>query len=125
MPRVTFTANLRRHVDASSAGTGFVTTEVNIFQEMTKGTSYSLEATLDLKATAGLWTVGARIGGGLDSMISYSHGKESLYQGSVAQLPASNFPKDAYRFGLFSYVYKDAPSAQKFEVVDYWVRSQQ
>ncbi|OGI68348.1 MAG: hypothetical protein A2W18_01120 [Candidatus Muproteobacteria bacterium RBG_16_60_9] len=105
-------------------GTGFVTTEVNIFEEVTKGTSYSLEMTLDLKATAGGFISGAKIGGGLESMISYGRGKESIYQGSVAQLPASNFPKDAYRFGLFSYVYDDSASSQQFEVVNYWVRPQ-
>lgn len=105
-------------------GTGFVTTEVNIFEQVTNGESYSLEMSLDVKATAGGVIAGAKIGGGVDAMISYGRGSESIYQGSVAQLPASNFPQDAYRYGLFSYVYEDLASRQQFEVVNYWVRPQ-
>jgi len=106
-------------------GTGFITAEVNVYKEVTSGESYSLSTTLDLRATAGGVITGVSIGGGVDSTIAYGHGQESIYQGSVAQLPSSNFPDDAYRFGLFSYVYDDTGSGQEFEVVNYWVRPQQ
>ena len=105
-------------------GNGFVTAEVNVFEEVTNGETYSLSATLDLRATAGGVISGVSIGGGADSTISYGRGKESIYQGSVAQLPASNFPDDAYRFGLFSYVYDERGTDQSFEVINYWVRPQ-
>lgn len=106
-------------------GTGFVTAEVNVFEEVTSGETYSVSATLDLRATAGGVVTGVSIGGGTDTTIAYGRGQESIYQGSVAQLPSENFPGDAYRFGLFSYVYDDTASGQTFEVVNYWVRPQQ
>ncbi|MBA1149482.1 VCBS repeat-containing protein [Ectothiorhodospiraceae bacterium WFHF3C12] len=105
-------------------GTGFVTAEVNVFEEVTSGETYSVSATLDLRATAGGVITGVSIGGGVDTTIAYGRGQESIYQGSVAQLPSENFPDDAYRFGLFSYVYDDSGSGQTFEVVNYWVRPQ-
>lgn len=105
-------------------GTGFVTAEVNIFEEVTTGTSYSVSASIDVRATGGGVVTGYSIGGGVDSAISLGRGQESIYEGSVAQLPSSNFPDDAYRFGLFSYVYEDSGSGQEFEVVNYWVRPQ-
>ncbi len=106
-------------------GTGFVTAEVNVFEEVTNGSSYSLSATLDVRTNAGGVINGLSIGGGTDATIAYGRGEESIYQGSVAQLPASNFPADAYRFGLFNYVYDDPASGQQFEVINYWVRPQQ
>ncbi|MCH8553472.1 MAG: hypothetical protein LAT62_16160 [Natronospirillum sp.] len=105
-------------------GNGFVVSEVSVFEEVTEGTTYGINTSLDIRATTGGLITGVSIGGGVDSTISYGRGKESIYQGSVAQLPDSNFPDDAYRFGLFSYVYKDAPSQQEFEVINYWVRPQ-
>jgi len=105
-------------------GTGFITAEVNVFEEVTQGETYGLSATLDLRTTAGGFINGVSIGGGADSTISYGRGSESIYQGSVAQLPSNHFPHDAYRFGLFSYVYEERGSDQSFEVVNYWVRPQ-
>ena len=104
-------------------GTGFVTADVNIFEEVTSGESYSLDVSLDVRATGGGLVTGYSIGSGVDSAVAYGRGQESIYQGSVAQLPAENFPDDAYRFGLFSYVYEDGGSGQEFEVVNYWVHT--
>lgn len=106
-------------------GTGFVTAEINVFEEVATGQSYSLDTTVDLRTTAGGVLTGATFGSGAESTFVYSRGQESIYEGSVAQLPDANFPEDAYRFGLFSYVFEDASSGQAFEVVNYWVRPQE
>ena len=105
-------------------GNGFVTAELNVFEEVTQGESYSLSAKLDVKATAGGVISAVSIGGGVDSSIAYSRGQESIYQGSVAQLPSDTFATDAYRFGLFSYIYDEPGEPQTFEVINYWVRPQ-
>lgn len=105
-------------------GTGFVTAEVSVYEEVTNGKTYSIDTTVEMRATVGVVVVGVSIGGGTDKTISYGQGEESSYEGSVAQIPASSFSENAYRFGLFSYIY-DAPSSdQMFEVINYWVRPQ-
>jgi hypothetical protein len=54
-------------------------------------------------------------------MVSFGHGQESIYEGSVSQIGAAFFPAASYNFGLFSYVYEVPATTQKFEVLNYWV----
>jgi hypothetical protein len=103
-------------------GSGQTIVSISKLTETSTGSAFDFEATLDLRATAGGVVGGFSIGGGGGFDLSITRGMETTYEGSVANLPADHFPRDAYRFGLFTYIH-DQPSAtpQKFEVVDYWV----
>jgi hypothetical protein len=100
-------------------GTGSVGAELNVYQETGSATAHSVEATLDIKATLGVVIAGISIGGGGGHELSVSHGSESLYAGSVSNLPAGAFESGRYSFGLFTYVHDDPQ--RPYEVVDYWV----
>ena len=64
---------------------------------------------------------GLSIGGGFGFDWSTRKGDETIYQGTVANIAAENFPALSYSFGLFSYIVDDTPNEEPFEVLNYWV----
>ncbi|MFW2388325.1 MAG: hypothetical protein ACN4G0_08310 [Polyangiales bacterium] len=102
-------------------GSGFTQVQISEFNETIDGKEYSFEATLDLKATKGGIVGGLSIGGGAGFDISTRRGEETIYQGTVANVAAANFPQDAFSFGLFAYIVDDSANPQPFEVLNYWV----
>lgn len=108
-----------REVDVGEGG-GSVTVGVSVFEETSMGSSYSWNASLNIKATAGIVVRGMSVGYGEGKAITLSSGSETSYTGSVANLDAENFTANPYSFGLFSYVYSDS-GGQQFEVLNYWV----
>ncbi|WP_028672137.1 hypothetical protein [Saccharospirillum impatiens] len=58
-------------------GTGFVTADVSVFKEVTKGKTCSIDTTVEMKALVGAIVVGVSLGGGSDETISYGQYKES------------------------------------------------
>jgi len=108
-----------REVDVGEGG-GSVSVGVSVYEEISSGSSYSWNASVDVKATAGVVVTGMSIGYGEGKTITLSSGSETSYTGTVANLDEENFTANPYSFGLFSYVYSD-PGGQQFEVLNYWV----
>lgn len=108
-----------REVDVGEGG-GNVSVGVSVYEETSMGSSYSWNASLDVKATGGVVVTGFSIGYGEGKTITLSSGSETSYNGTVANLDEENFTANPYSFGLFSYVYSD-PGGQQFEVLNYWV----
>ncbi|MEL6186999.1 MAG: hypothetical protein AAFU79_20425, partial [Myxococcota bacterium] len=104
-------------------GQGGGTTRVDIatFESTTTGRKFQAEATLDVKLNKGGIIAGFKIGGGFDFEFRTLRGSETLYSGTVPNLPEGEL-EDAYSFGLFAYVHEDAATGQSYEVLDYWVR---
>lgn len=110
--------------DAQEVGQGGGQRIVSIteFESTTEGTSYDFEATLDLRATSSGVVGGFSIGGGVGFDLQITRGEETIYQGAVGDISADAFREDlGYSWGLFAYIYDDAPSGQTFEVLNYWV----
>ncbi|NOX76564.1 MAG: VCBS repeat-containing protein [Gammaproteobacteria bacterium] len=105
-------------VDVGQGG-GSVGVGINIFNETGTGTTYGVEAEFELQATIGGVVGGFSIGGGTENSLQISHGQESDYSGTVANLSAEHFASNSYSFGLFTYIYKHPQ--QPFEVINYWV----
>jgi hypothetical protein len=108
-----------REVDVGEGG-GSVSVGVSVFEETSMGSSYSWNASLNIKATAGVLVTGMSVGYGEGKTVTLSSGSETNYTGTVGNLDAENFTANPYSFGLFSYVYSD-PGGQQFEVLNYWV----
>jgi hypothetical protein len=108
-----------REVDVGEGG-GSVSVGVSVYEETSMGSSYSWNASVDIKATAGVVVTGMSIGYGEGKTVTLSSGSETNYTGTVGNLDAENFTANPYSFGLFSYVYSD-PGGQQFEVLNYWV----
>jgi hypothetical protein len=108
-----------REVDVGEGG-GSVTVGVSVFEETSMGSSYSWNASVDIKATAGVVVTGMSVGYGEGNAVTLSSGSETNYTGTVANLDAENFTANPYSFGLFSYIYSDS-GGQQFEVLNYWV----
>ncbi len=108
-----------REVDVGEGG-GNVSVGVNVFEETSSGSSYSWNASLEIKATAGVVVTGMSVGYGEGNTITLSSGSETSYTGTVANLDTENFTANPYSFGLFSYIYSGA-GGQQFEVLNYWV----
>ncbi len=106
-------------VDVGEGG-GRSLVEISVFEEQSQGSSYGVDYSLDLKATAGSVVVGASVGWSAGRTVTYASGQESLYQGSVSNLDAENFIDNGYAYGMYTYVYDVA--GREFEVLDYWVR---
>jgi hypothetical protein len=103
-------------------GSGQTLVTISELTETSTGNAFEVEATLDVRTTGGGVVSGFSIGGGLDVDLSITRGTETIYQGSVGNVATEHFPAEAYRFGLFAYVFADpAATAQTFEVIDYWV----
>ena len=108
-----------REVDVGEGG-GSVSVGVSVYEEISSGSSYSWNASVDIKATAGVVVTGMSIGYGEGKTITLSSGSETSYTGTVANLDEENFTANPYSFGLFSYVYSET-GGQQFEVLNYWV----
>ena len=102
-------------------GSGFTLVSISEFEETIDGKSYEFEAVLDMRATKGVIVGGLSLGGGFDFDLSFRHGDETLYQGTVTNISADRFPEQSYSFGLFSYIRDDTSNKQPFEVLNYWV----
>jgi len=102
-------------------GGGIVNLEINVATETGSGTSYGVEFELAVQATAGVVVAGYSVGVSADKSLQIVHGTESIYSGSVANLPARNFANSSYNWGLFTYIKDDHNSGQQFEVLNYWV----
>jgi hypothetical protein len=105
-------------------GTGFTQVVISEFSETIDGQAYSFEATLDLKATKAGVVGGYSMGGGFGFDLSTRKGNETIYQGTVANIPADRFEEQSYSFGLFSYIVDDTANPHPFEVLNYWVVTQ-
>lgn len=102
-------------------GTGQTIVSISDFSSTTRGTAYDFEASLNVKVTAGGAVAGYKVGGGVGAALEVSRGEETIYQGAVGNISAEFFPREAYSWGLFSYIYEDRGSGQTFEVLNYWV----
>ena len=85
------------------------------------GAAVGVEAEFEAKVTAGVVVAGFTVGVSNESSLQITHGDESTYSGTVANLSATGFGTNAYDWGLFTYVKDDHPSGQEFEVLNYWV----
>lgn len=102
-------------------GGGSTTQEINITTEKGIGAAVGVEAEFEAKVTAGVVVAGFTVGVSNESSLQITHGDESTYSGTVANLSATGFGTNAYDWGLFTYVKDDHPSGQEFEVLNYWV----
>ena len=65
---------------------------------------------------------GYSVGFGVEASLTVTAGTLTSYVGSVGSIgDPDEFAADRYSFGMFTYVYEDPASGQKFEVIDYWV----
>lgn len=108
-------------VDVGEGG-GNTGVELSVYEEVSQGSSYSIDFSLDFKATAGSVVVGASVGYGQGHTINYASGQEASYAGNVANLDAEHFASDQYKFGLFTYIHEEA--GRQYEVLNYWVHAQ-
>lgn len=107
---------------STGEGTGQTIASIAEFTSSSNGNSYEFNATLDVRATTGAVVGGFTVGKGSESALEITRGNETIYQGSVGNITASAFQQGQdYNWGLFSYIYKDQPSGQTFEVLNYWV----
>lgn len=110
-------------VDVGQGG-GTSTVEISTFESTTTGRSFQVETTLDIKVSAGAFGQsvfgGFSVGVGADRDMSVTRGTETLYSGSVPNIPQGDL-SNGYSFGLFAYLYEDAATGMSFEVLDYWV----
>ena len=102
-------------------GGGDTTQEINIAFEAGAGVAVGVEAEFEAKATLGIAVVGFTVGVSNETSLQITHGDESTYTGTVANLSSSGFADEAYDWGLFTYAMDDHPSGQEFEVINYWV----
>ncbi|MGB5810894.1 MAG: hypothetical protein WBG86_10205 [Polyangiales bacterium] len=108
-----------REVDVGEGG-GNISVGVSVFEETSMGASYSWNASLEVKTTAGGFITGGSIGYGEGRTVTLSSGTETSYTGTVSNLDADNFAANGFGFSLFSYIY-DGPGDQVFEVLHYSV----
>ena len=108
-------------VDVGEGG-GTTSVELNVYDEVSEGSSYSVDFSLDMQATAGSVVFGASVGYGQGHTISYATGAEASYASTVSNLDAEHFATDQYKFGLFTYVHQT--NGRQFEVLNYWVHPQ-
>ena len=102
-------------------GGGDTTQEINIAFEKGVGVAVGVEAEFETKATLGKVVVGFTVGVSNETSLQITHGEESTYTGTVANLSSSGFADEAYDWGLFTYAIDDHASGQEFEVINYWV----
>ena len=102
-------------------GSGFTEVSVRQFTETVNGREFAFEATVDFKATKLGVVGGLSLGGGAGFDISTRRGSETIYQGTVSNVAAENYPDDAISFGLFAYIVDDTSNRYPFEVINYWV----
>ena len=102
-------------------GGGDTTQEINIAFEKGAGVAVGVEAEFETKATLGKVVVGFTVGVSNETSLQITHGEESTYTGTVANLSSAGFADEAYDWGLFTYAMDDHASGQEFEVINYWV----
>jgi len=118
----------------TGVGLGQTIASITEFSSTSTGTEYSVQASLTISGSVGVKgdiglvsasakvIAGFSIGGGINSALEVSRGNENIYQGSVGNISASAFDAGkSYNWGLFSYIYDDAPAMFPFEVLNYWV----
>jgi len=103
---------------------GFTTVSVEVATDSTQGFNYGADFNLEVQATAGVVVAGFSVGGGVEDSLQITHGKSTQYTGTVADMnvPSNIYGQNLYSWGLFTYIYDDPMSTQKYEVVNYWVR---
>lgn len=102
-------------------GSGDTNLEINIATDTGFGVGIGIETEFEAEMSAGPVVAGFSIGVSHESSLQIVHGSESLYSGSVANLPSESFAANYYSWGLFTYVQDDHPSGRPFEVINYWV----
>lgn len=102
-------------------GSGFTEVSVREFRETIDGREFAFEATVDFRATKLGLVGGLTLGGGAGFDISTRRGNETIYQGTVGNVAAENYPEEAISFGLFAYIVDDTTNEYPFEVINYWV----
>lgn len=118
----------------TGVGLGQTIASITEFSSTSTGTEYSVQANLTISGSIGAEgdiglvsasakvIAGFSIGAGLNSALEVSRGSENIYQGSVGNISAEAFDAGkSYNWGLFSYIYDDAPAMFPFEVLNYWV----
>lgn len=118
----------------TGVGLGQTIASITEFTSTSTGTEYSAQATLTISGSIGVegdiglvsasakTISGFSIGAGINSALEVSRGSENIYQGSVGHITAAAFDEgQSYNWGLFSYIYDDAPTMLPFEVLNYWV----
>ena len=102
-------------------GGGDTSLEINVATESGLGVAVGVEAEFELEVTTLGVLVGFSIGVSNETSLQISHGSESTYGGTVANLPSTEFAANGYDWGLFTYVMDDHASGQQFEVINFWV----
>lgn len=103
-------------------GTGETYLGINVVTESGFAVAIGVEAEFEMELTAGIIVAGFSIGISNETSLQVSHGTESIYGGTVGNLPTSEFAANGYGWGLFTYVMDDHASGQHFEVINYWVQ---
>jgi hypothetical protein len=106
---------------AVGQGGGHQTLAINVHAASGGASSWGMDFSLDVKATAGVVVSGFSVGVGRERSLRISHGEESSYVGTVSNLSEGALATHGYQFGLFTYVHEDRDSGRQFEVVNYWV----
>ena len=93
------------------------------FADVSLSAQKSLETTFefDMKATSATVVAGVGVGYGTRDLVTVRSGERTTYTGLVGSIEASQFAANQYSFGLFTYVFRDSRSGQKYQVLNYWV----
>lgn len=96
---------------------------INVATETGEGTNYGADFDFNVKGTVGSVVAGFGVGFSSDRTVQITHGEESEYTGTVADMdiPTAEFGMNRYSWGIFTYVFDDPVSAQQYEIVNYWV----
>lgn len=96
---------------------------INVATETGEGQNYGVDVDLNVKGTIATVVAGFGVGFSSDKTLQITHGEESEYTGTVADidLPTDEFGPNRYSWGIFTYIFDDPVSAQQYEIVNYWV----
>ena len=112
---------LESDVQSVDQGTGSREVTLTVNQAFGVGVGTEVSREIAVSGEAAGFVTGFTVGASLSANLSISKGTSTIYAGSVGAIDAGNFAANSYNYGLFVYTFQDTPSAQEFEVINYWV----
>jgi hypothetical protein len=101
-------------------GSGNVSVTLEVGEAYTEGASITAAWSGDIRATAGV-IAGVTVGESRTDALRLTTGRKLIYGGTVGQIDAAHFDRNAYSFGIFAYPRRDEASDRAYQVVNYWV----